>query len=378
MNAKRYYLVNCVVKINFDYLNIFKEPVLFGAYIVRHALQRKAVAESDAILIVNTSLVGEFAASAPALSAVIQKNTGHPIDLLVSPPLVPFARHVCGVRTVYGAASVFARENERAPDSEKPHTAYAKIIILRMSPDAYRMLGAVQAAHVETGFLSFVAYGFHLGWNLLRGKTPRPFRDVVFAMVGETPRNIPFDDIFNFSAVAYERATALHALQTEQKKVLIHTGASWLMNHWRTDNWITLLEKLHGLDDFRFIFVGTRKDEEEEYAFIATHLPFPVYSLIRHLDLVGLTAVMHASDYFIGVDSGPRNLAHLVGLPSITLLGPGPHMYTPSDPRDIVLDHSRGRGLYQRFLRKDTNRYIDRVTPREVYEAFQDHLYEKR
>ncbi len=356
------------MKVNFDYLNIFKEPVLFIALIVRHAFTQKAKVESDAILIVNVCLIGEFAASVPALHEFIRTHKDTEIDLLVSPPLKALAEHLRGVRMVYTAQSVFARTIERPHAGEQPFGSYKKIMVMRISPDAYRVLGTIETVQVQTGFLHLVSYGVHLAWNLLAGTTPRSWRDVSFDMLGEAPRDIPFDDLFGFPPADYERVRALPALETPQKKIIVHTGASWSMNHWSADKWVACIKELHELGDFRFIFVGAKKDEEDE-RYISSRLPFPLYSLISHVNLVDLALVLRTSDYFIGVDSGPRNLAHLADLPSITLLGPGPHMFTPHNPRDIVLDRSGGRGLYQRFFYQK-NRFIERITPEEVCEAF--------
>ncbi|MGD0328553.1 MAG: glycosyltransferase family 9 protein [Minisyncoccia bacterium] len=357
------------MKVNRDYLNIFKEPALFGALAARHTFKRKANVASDAILIVNVCLIGEFAASAPAMRELIRQNEDRPIDLLVSPALKSLAQHMIGVRMVYSARSVFARESEGTPDDEFSFHAYEKIIVLRISPDAYRMLDTIETAHIKTGLPHFVTYGAHLGWNLLRGKTPKSWREITFSMVGAPPRDIPFGEIFDFSSAEYKRVRTLPAMHTTQKKIIIHTGASWSTNRWDTNKWIELIKKLYTLDNFRLTFVGAKKDAEE-YQFISSRLPFKTHSLIGTIDIVDLTLVLHASDCFIGVDSGPRNLAHLVDLPSVTLLGPGPHMFTPHNPRDIVLDRCGGRGLYQRFFHKEKNRFIDCISPQDVYEAF--------
>ncbi|MCX6787647.1 MAG: glycosyltransferase family 9 protein [Candidatus Kaiserbacteria bacterium] len=364
------------MRINFDYLNIFKEPVLFGALMVRRALRRKMTTTSDAILIVNTCLIGEFAASAQALHEFIRAHEGATsIDLLVSPPLKSLAQHVQGVRTVYIAKSVFARTAEHSHDTKQQFGSYKKIIVMRISPDAYRMLGAIETVEMRTSLPHLVTYGIHLAWNLLLGETPRSWREVSFDMLNKAPRNIPFDELFSIPSTEYARIRALPALQTVQKKVIVHTGSSWSMNHWDADNWVELIKKLHALGDFRFIFVGAQKDKAD-YRYISSRLSLQTYSLIGQIDLLDLTLVLRTSDYFIGVDSGPRNLAHLVGLPSITLLGPGPHMFTPHNPHDIVLDRSEGRGLYQRFFyQREQNRFIERITPQNVYGAFKDRLY---
>ncbi|MDQ1266589.1 MAG: heptosyltransferase, partial [Bacteroidota bacterium] len=43
-------------------------------------------------------------------------------------------------------------------------------------------------------------------------------------------------------------------------------------------------------------------------------------------------------DFFIGIDSGPRHIAHLLDLPSISLLGPGPKSFAPLNNNGKVID----------------------------------------
>lgn len=356
------------MRVNFDYLKVFKEPFWFAVLIVRHWFSPKS-SGSSAILIVNTCLVGEFAASAPAMHAYIERHRGAPIDLLVSLPLKPLAERMRGVRTVYVATSVFARDIEKQGSIEVPPHDYGEVLAMRISPAAYRLLGETSARNLRTGFPSMAWYGAHLLTHLIRGRTPRSWREISFRMVGEKAQDFSFDEMFSFSREDRERIGRLPAVATRHRKVILHICPSLPTNRWPTASWVALLTQLHARGDLHFIFIGAKRDAPDCES-IASQLPFPTHSLMGELDFAELTLLLSMSDYFIGVDSGPRNLAHLVDLPSITLLGPGPHMYTPPDPRDIVLDHSGGRGVYQRFISKTRDRYIDRITVREVVDAF--------
>ena len=356
-----------MAKVNFDYLNIFKEPPLMAALLVRHFFKRGGLA-GGRVLVVNTSLIGEFAASLPALHEFIKKNSGTMVDLMVSPPLKPLAERVCGVHKVYTAKSVFARAAEEHPEGAPPANAYEKIIVMRISPSSYRALGAIKTASLKTSLSAMTAYGLHMGWRLLVGKTPKSWREVNFGMFGYAPKDVLFEDIFDFSDADYEQLKKEVPLATLPNKLIIHTGASWVTNQWPAERWAETLKLLRPLG-YEFIFVGSARDKAD-FDFISSKLDFPVHSLIGQISLVQLVLLLRKSQYFIGVDSGPRNFAHLVDLPSITLLGPGPHMYTPPNPRDITLDRSGGRGLYQRFISKKGCLFINRITPKDVVDAF--------
>jgi len=355
-----------MAKVNFDYLQIFKEPPLMCAALVRHFFKRKGSANGR-VLVVNTSLIGEFAASLPALREFIAAHQDKQVDLLVSPPIKPLTERIRGVHQVYTAKSVFGRTAEEHPHSPVSG-AYEKVVIMRISPDSYRALAEIKTKYLKTSLWPMTAYGIHMGWRLLVGKTPKSWREVNFAMFSSPAKDIPFEDIFDFTDADYAQLQKEVPLAALPNKLIIHTGASWVTNRWSNDNWVGFLRRLRPLG-YAIVFVGSNRDKTD-YDYIASKLEFPLHSLIGNISLVQLVLLLRKSQYFIGVDSGPRNFAHLVNLPSITLLGPGPHMYTPPDPRDIVLDRSGGRGLYQRFFNKKGALFIDRITPQDVVDAF--------
>lgn len=363
-----------VKRINFDY-RVYKEPIFFGRLIFVNLFKKKKSGKgSNNILIVNVCLVGEFATSLPALRDFIMRNPDKKIDLVVSPPLKPLAEKIIGVRHIFTASSVYGREEEKSIAGKQHFDAYEKIIVMRISGDAYRMIRSVSAHKIETGLRQFIAYALHLFKGLVIGQTPKRWSDVNFAMLGGTVRDIPFQEVLHLEQEDH-LAKRFPVLSRLEKKIVIHTGASWIMNFWNNDNWIELLKKLNELDRFTFIFTGTKKDEND-FKYISSRLDFPIYPLID-LDLAELMFLLRTSDYFIGIDSGPRNLAHVADLPSITILGPGPHMYTPPNTRDIVLDQSGGRGFYQRFFYKNKNSFIDKTRPEDVYKAFKENIYQQ-
>lgn len=353
--------------INFDYLNIFKEPVLFCAAFVRHTFASKATEHTGRILIINTCLVGEFAASLPALHAFIEQNQNKKIDLLVSPLLKSLSERIRGIDYVYTAKSVFARTAEEHIERTALSGSYEMVYVLRISPDSYRALGTIKTAGLKTAFWPMTLYGVHLWWNILIAKTPRTWREVSFEVFGLVPHNTPFEAIFDFTTEDYHKLEQKFPTAALPNKIIIHTGASWIANRWPTQNWIETLKKLHS-SGYTFVFVGSKSDVAE-YETIAKQLPFKTYSLVGQTDVLEMVLLLRRAQFFIGVDSGPRNFAHLVDLPSITLLGPGPHMYTPPNPRDILLDRSAGRGLSQRFFNQK-KLLIERITPQDVADAF--------
>ncbi len=356
-------------RVNLDYLNLYQEIPLFCALTVGSLFSRKRRQKTGNVLIVNTCLIGEFAASVPAIRDYILRNGGNAVDLMVAPPLKSLAERIRGVRRVYTARSLYGRSSDTAHHAVHTFEAYDTIFVMRISADVYRLVRTIAAGEIRTGLRSYSGYALHLWGSLLLRRRPKQWRELNFEMLGGVPRQLSFDEMFAFTPEDTASVAALDVLRTSEKKVIIHTGVSWPMKHWSTDRWVALLGRIRRSGDYHLIFVGGREDEAD-YAAIAAQLEFPVHSLIGRIDLPQLLLALRASDYFIGVDSGPANLARLAELRSLTLYGPGPHMYLPFDPRDIALDKSRGRGLYQMFFYTKDG-FIDRITVDEVYDAFE-------
>jgi ADP-heptose:LPS heptosyltransferase len=93
------------------------------------------------------------------------------------------------------------------------------------------------------------------------------------------------------------------------------------------------------LEDISFVFVGG-EGEGQIFDEISRGLPFLLHSVIRRYDLLELVTLMRASRLFVGIDSGPRHLAHLVDLPSVSLLGPGPKSFEPLNRNATTIDET--------------------------------------
>jgi ADP-heptose:LPS heptosyltransferase len=360
-------------KVNLDYLSLYQEIPLFCAVIVSGFFRKKPRQKTNATLIVSTCLIGEFVASVSAIRDYILRNEHSVVDLMVSPPLVPLAEKIRGVRRVYTARSLYGRLNENGNNQKQTFDAYDLIFLMRISTDAYRLIRTIPATALRTGLNEYSAYGIHLWWSVIWRKSPKQWIELNFDMLGGTYREIPFDDLFQFSESEYASIKDLQVLQTTEKKVVIHTGAGWSMKKWNNDKWADLLQLLHNLGPMRFLFVGGAEDADD-YENIASHLAFPVYSLIGKINLLQLLLVLRNSEYFIGTDSGPGNMAHLADTRSVAIFGPGPHFYMPQNKNDVVIDKSRGRGLFQMFF-ASKKRFIDQITADEVYNAFGSRLW---
>lgn len=358
------------MKIKFFNIDYFRQIIEEPHYIRLCASKiKREDCSNNTVLVIAPCLVGEFVAMFPALFDFYQRSNKK-IDLVVTSPMQPLAKRMIGVRNVFIAKSVSGRINERATKDTPVSESYEEVIIVRASKDVLRnIVPNIKASRVTevTKLLTKYALG-DIFKNLLLRQRPTQWRDISFSFFGGKPRNIPFKDIFNFTEDEYENIDSIAQMDPKNKKIIIHTKASWPTVDWDRDKWVDLLQKIRTTGDFDFIFIGQEK-EAEDYAYIRSQLDFPIFSLISKQNLAELSLVMNAADYFIGIDSGPGNLAHLVGLRSMIIYGPGPHMYMSGDPKDVIIDRSNGRGLYQKFFLKK-NSFIKKISVDEVYRSF--------
>jgi len=342
-------------KVNYRYLRISGElPLMLAAHF---SLRSKR--GSRRTLIINPCLIGDFISSVHALRHYINTHSASP-DLVVSPAVKPLAERIRGIGSVFTDAELLA--------SGKLGREYGTIIMMRANSKALSFVRRARARKVETSLMLMIKYALHLADSMARRKTPKQWREVNFEMIHASNRSLSFNNVFSFTEKDHADVRKLDALKTRDRIILVHTESEWVMNRWDNRKWRLLLARINKLDGFRIVFIGGL-GAKRDYEIIRRSMDFPVYSLIGAVNLRELALVMRRSDYFIGVDSGPRNLAHLAGLRTIGLLGPGPHMFMPLSDKDIVLDKSDGRGLYERFFyRKDG--LMNKISVNDVYNAF--------
>jgi len=351
--------------INYDYFRLYEEiPLLFRASFARNRGIEKT---SGKTLIVAASTIGDFIVTIPAIRTFLADNK-ITADIIVSPLVRPLAERIRGIDRVFVARSSSRRDIEKAEEKINEFDHYESIIILKISSDAYRLLKKIKSKKVKSHFPTYARYVLHLAKSSLLGKRPKQWRDIVFDMIDKKPRHMRFEDMFTFDNRDYERVRKLNEMKTSEKIILIHTGSNWPMLRWENAKWADLLNRINALGKFRIVFVGA-EIESDDLREIVPLLNFKPHSLISKVDLRELLIAMRMSDYFIGVDSGPRNMANFADLRSIGLFGPGPHMFMPSDSRDVIIDKSKNRGVYERFFYKK-NSLMNKITVDEVYDKF--------
>ncbi|HHD92645.1 MAG TPA: glycosyltransferase [Candidatus Portnoybacteria bacterium] len=359
-------------RINKDYLRVVKEVFLFIKIELIKLFKIKKFSKNNSsndILIVNPCLIGEAMASIPAIRSFIKKQGS--VDIIVSPAQKQIFKKIIGVRNVYTAKSNYQRKtkNNFIEDNQIILKKYDKIIILRINKNSYQIIKNIEAKEIQTPLKHFILYGIHLCKSALFEKIPKQWKNFNFELLNAKDKEeVDFDEIFKFDKQDIKKINELKELKVNQRIILLHLLSHWPMKNWKTKNWIKLLKKIKNhYPNSRLIFIGDL-DNRKIVDIIKSQLNFNVYSLVGKTNLKDLLLIIRKSDYFIGVDSGPANMAYLTKTKSITLLGLEPYMYLPNNT-GLVIGRSKKRGLLQvLFLEK--NNLVNEIEVEEVFDCF--------
>lgn len=120
--------------------------------------------------------------------------------------------------------------------------------------------------------------------------------------------------------------------ENQNSNVVVHVGGGWSYKRWEPAKWALLVDQLRSRFDWVFVIGGPGEreilDEVKKLLKVSDRISFKSTSLDELVELV------HRCDQFIGLDSGPMNLAVCLNRPTIGLFGPGDStMWRPLHPQ---------------------------------------------
>jgi ADP-heptose:LPS heptosyltransferase len=352
--------------------NLQYTPVIgeLPALIRLQSFKPDSVASPQSVLIVNCCLIGDFVVSLPAIRDFILEHPCTEIDLLVSPTVAALARRIRGVRTVYVARTVFSRETELLGSEGQLRSSYDLVVVLRLSGPARRLIAKTSYRAIRTYLVPMFRYSMDL---LRRPVTQaRQLTEInfeVFGKQGRDDREISVADVLDLTNVPAVGPWP-------GPIVVVHTGSGKPFYQWPLEKWIALLEALHAYkSDLTFVFVGGTNEEQQAFEQLSARVNFPLHSVIRRYDVLELLMLMRISTLFVGVDSGPRHIAHLVDLPSVSLLGPGPKSFRPLNHNAVVIDETECRKCFTLYCPHAPN-CIEKIEVETVVRACRKSLLE--
>ena len=356
-------------RFNPEYFRMFREvPLMLKIRLGgRHGCILK---KARNLLIVNNGLIGEFITSLPAVRHLLDETNAE-VDIMVSPPLEPLARRMIGIKNVFTRRSVYHRDTEKWTSRRESFKPYDCVVVLQLSRDSYRVLKDIGYRRIKLALGTYMKYAVHIARNMRAKANLKQLEEVLFEVFEvKRKKKVEFDEVFRFCRKNYEQIAGFPFLRdTAAKKIIIHTGSGWHAKLWRNERWVELLGIIHTIGTFQFLFVGATEKEEADFQDIGHQLPFEVHSLVKKVDLSELALIMKHSHYFIGVDSGPRHIAHLHNLPSVCLLGPGPKIYSPPNRNAVTIDRSECH-CTNLFCYKN-HRCMDKISVGDVVNKFE-------
>ena len=354
-------MTNFNSRINYDYLKITKEiPLLINLNMLPKKKKGRNKIKKD-ILIINCSLIGDFLISLPALTQFLS-NLNIKADLVVSPILKDLAKHLKYANNVYTLPSLYQREIEKGDIDNQINGHYKQVIVIRTSKNVSSLIQSISYDNLAYYFGDYFRYGVSLAKSLSKKEGVWQWEDVNYNFLGVKKENILFfDDIFDFNDKEKVESTRY---VSDNKVIVIHTGSGWFVKLWSNNKWVNLLKKINKNSNYNFIFLGGTEKEKKDYAYISKKLPFNTKSIIG-MNLEKVAPIMRQCDYFLGVDSGPRHIAHLLNMPSIILLGPGPKNFSPQDRNAAYIDKSDCWCTNLFCYRKKP--CVNKITVKEVY-----------
>ena len=361
--------------VNFYDLAILREviPFLRLRYrILRHQAQSVHLHREHNVLIVAPCIVGDCLSCLPAIEAFAKENEIF-YDIVVSPDFESLALQLRRRRHVFVASSSYKRTTEASKRiRQNIPSQYDLIVVLRFSPAAFELIRDIKCQRVISSDFALLRYIAGVAKSSLLGRPVVQTRSAMYEVLKIRPEsaNGHLPIVFTDCNGKRNPVNDIPALQGTDMKILVHPGSGWRVKLWSDDRWVGLIERINSISDCRFIFVGRGEVEKSTFQRIQSRLDFRLYSLINALNLWELFQVMKQCDVFIGIDSGPRNLAHLADLRSITLLNPAAvKNFMPYDDRDIVVERPNRFPANIVNTRRGAN--LSNITENEVFEAYE-------
>jgi ADP-heptose:LPS heptosyltransferase len=105
------------------------------------------------------------------------------------------------------------------------------------------------------------------------------------------------------------------AVEGSQRLIVMHPGATDLRRRWPPEHFAELAAACAG-DGFQVVLVGDKSERELAEGIVQLAGSAPVHSLAGQLNMAGLVALLARSSVLVANDSGPRQLAQALGVPT--------------------------------------------------------------
>lgn len=182
---------------------------------------------------------------------------------------------------------------------------------------------------LRTDGLAYLLHGRKKLTRWRRKKTARHAVQQHMTVIGSIYNNRPIPQCRIWTGQADEHFARLILGDKAGKRILaLGTGANSHKKIWPVENYIELINKLTGTIDV-VILLGNGEDGKSSKS-ISTRSGLPILDLCGRTTILQAAAMLQHATFFVGNDSGLGHIAAALGVPTITIFGPGePERYRP-------------------------------------------------
>jgi heptosyltransferase-3 len=124
-----------------------------------------------------------------------------------------------------------------------------------------------------------------------------------------------------------------------EKYAVMHAGARDPLRRWEPYKFAEIADWLYTNYNLTTVLTGTQ-NEEEQLREIVAHMKNKAVLFTRDFDLIHLAALLKKASLFLGNESGPLQIADVMGTPCLGLFGIGaPVVFYPRNPRARYIHH---------------------------------------
>lgn len=141
----------------------------------------------------------------------------------------------------------------------------------------------------------------------------------------------------------YEKFLPPDFILTENKKIGLLLGSSWISKDWYESYYIDLAIKLVDKFKCQIILLGDKSRQKISLAIQDKLNPNDIQNYVGKTSLRELAAILEKVDLCVGPDSGPGHLAAVVNTPYIGIFGPtNPARVAPWGNESLAISHKVG------------------------------------
>ena len=169
----------------------------------------------------------------------------------------------------------------------------------------------------------------------------------------------PEDELF------IEKQLLKNGIKSGRALIVVNPGSNWPSRRWPVENFIETVKGLKSKTDASFIVTGSAS--EIPLAEMIQKGAGDVLVLVGKTTLHQLAALLKHSSLFITNDTGPMHLAIAIGVPVVTIFGPGHYKrFFPPDREGIVRKEFKCSPCVKKEC--DDMGCLKAITPEEVIE----------